>query len=267
MSFNFTVGSGKTDVGQKRTNNEDSLWFDQDYGLYAVADGIGGASVGEIASARVVDMLQRLPAEKPDINFEEKITAVCQQINDASQWIRNYTNQLNLKVSGTTFSGLIFDAEMPGRGISLHAGDSRLYRLRGEDFDCLTDDHCLSNELGADVPAQYKSVITRAVGVKESVNIEATEVDVKAMDTFLLCTDGLCNMVSDETIYNYLKESHGTVPIDEQVTELIEKANQAGGFDNITAIIVQILPTIGVDFSDGWGEDAPAQIEALMNKG
>jgi protein phosphatase len=144
---------------------------------------------------------------------------------------------------GTTVIALVFDPALPGRAIALHAGDSRLYRFRSKVLEPLTIDHSAANTLGVteleDLPVNMRGMITRAVGVREEVELEETELVVLPGDLFLLCSDGFYNMVSaPEAAPVFLRERQNLDPL---ALHLVEMANEAGGYDNISVLLTERL--------------------------
>jgi len=231
----------RTDVGKRRQRNEDALGVIARHGLYVVADGMGGADGGDFASKQVVDDLvstfQNLPPD--EICFEDRLDLICESINHSSRVIREEADSREISGMGTTFVGFCVDLENPSRGCALHVGDSRVYRYRRNTLCPLTTDHSLAAESGLDesaaIPLFMAGVITRAVGVKCEVEVERTPVHVLPGDTFMLCSDGLYNMIPGPELAAVFS-SHP-----EDITaELVSTANNAGGFDNITVIVLQL---------------------------
>jgi protein phosphatase len=237
-----------THPGRKRRHNEDSYIHEPP--LFAVADGMGGAKAGEVASGLAVEALHL----RPDVSGDPEAYVV-DLIQDANRRVyTRATEDASASGMGTTMTVALVDAD-GGRVTIGHVGDSRAYRVRDGELQQLTDDHSLVGELirsgkltreEAEVHPQ-RSVITRALGTDPDVDVDTFVVDARAGDTFLLCSDGLSSMVSDQTILNVVREH----PRDLQATAkgLIAAANRGGGDDNITVVVFAL---------DGDG-DAPTQ--------
>jgi PPM family protein phosphatase len=245
--------AGQTDVGRKRNHNEDCFAILPEYGLYIVADGMGGHASGEIASKMAVDALkdffaataddpERTWPYKMDRNkgYEENrlITGIklCNlRIYEAAQ--RN----IKQRGMGTTLASLF--AVEDGVYVA-HVGDSRVYRVRGSTFEQLTEDHSLLNDYKKmkrlteeeirNFP--HKNVIVRALGMKDTVKVDTRLEEPQAGDLMLLCSDGLSGPVSDDQIYEIVT-STPELPV--AVGRLIDAANAAGGPDNITCVIAR----------------------------
>lgn len=225
-----------THVGKIRRNNEDSLIVIEPE-TFVVADGMGGASAGEIASQMLVETVKSFLAKSP-APWNEKILA--QAILLANDKILNLARrQEEYRGMGTTATILSLDS---GRAYFAHVGDSRLYRLRGDAFEQLTEDHSYVETLvrrGELTPEEarvhpMKNVLTQAVGAIPELHIDKSNFHTESGDTFLLCTDGLTNMVKDATIAEILKRA------DNPADALIEAALNAGGKDNVSVIVAGV---------------------------
>lgn len=236
-----------TDLGLRRTNNEDAIIRIPQAGVFCVADGIGGADVGEEASALTVNMLydvfeqaETIPASS---DFEYRKRLVRSAMNKSSQAIQDYCIEHRYKASGTTAVTVVFDKHDPRRAAVLHAGDSRAYRIRNHRMKLLTRDHTMEVEHsfpGKDAWAYgMRTIITRAVGVRPFVDMDETEIDVAPGDLFLLCSDGLTRMLGDDYI-SALISNQGSHDLDMTLQKLVAEANYAGGQDNITALLVRV---------------------------
>lgn len=237
-----------SDLGLKRKNNEDSILVLPQFSVFAVADGMGGAEAGEVASDKVVrfiDNAMRSTDGAAAGTLSQKCRIVTKALKDASDWIWRYAREQNLRSCGTTVVALVFDARGSGRAMVLHAGDSRAYRFRAGVLDQITRDHSFAEASGvADVkllPARLQGVITRAVGIAQNVGVEETGVTALAGDVFLLCSDGLSSMVSNFKIQEVLRASVGE-QLDEIARRLIEVANHSGGHDNVSVVLVRVEP-------------------------
>ena len=224
-----------SDVGLERTGNEDSFLALPP--LFVVADGMGGAEGGEVASRTLVEAFEEAAAggELPD-----SLEATVQKANSRIHAMA--TEDLSLKGMGCTTTASYVAG---GRLTTAHVGDSRLYRLRAGSFEQLTEDHTLVGglirlgQLTREEAAVHpqRSVILRAVGVEASVEVDMLHHDLAPDDVYLACSDGLSGMVRDEVI----AETLGMVETLATAAEmLIELANAAGGRDNITAVLFRI---------------------------
>lgn len=225
-----------THVGKVRNNNEDSLTVIEPE-TFVVADGMGGAQAGEVASQMLVEVVKIVLANVPR-PWDEKILA--RAILVANEKILETARKNDeLKGMGTTATILSLDGL---NAYFAHVGDSRLYLLRGDDFKQITEDHSYVDtlvkrgELTAEQARVHpmKNVLLQAVGVVEDVFVDAANFSVEHGDKFLLCTDGLTNMVEDADIAKILQTASN--PAD----ELIDAALTAGGKDNVTVIVVGV---------------------------
>ena len=254
--------TGLTDAGVVRDHNEDSISSNADLGLAVLADGMGGHKGGEVASALAVDtILKSLSESLSNIKTGEiddetgyslesmAIEAAIKQANtiiyQASQKNKQYEGM------GTTIVVLLF---YDNRITIAHVGDSRLYRVRDNHLELMTRDHTLLQELvdrGFYTPEEAqeslnKNLVTRAVGVSPTVDIDLTEDMAAVGDIYLLCSDGLNDMISDDLIEDCIinfKDNLDTV-----ASELINQAKQHGGKDNVSTLLAKVIkpfPTNG----------------------
>ncbi len=227
----------RTDTGRQRPANEDSYLARSP--LFAVADGMGGAQAGEVASRMAVDVLREGLGEGSG-TVAERLTDRVASAN-AQIFERARTDQGSAGM-GTTMTAAYVDAEAL---VVVHVGDSRLYRRRGERLERLTDDHSLVEELvrqGRLTPEEaaehpQRSIITRALGPESEVAIDSVVLDVEDDDLFLLCSDGLTTMVPDDRIGELLS---GDDPLTARASALVDAANAAGGRDNITVLLFRV---------------------------
>jgi PPM family protein phosphatase len=231
---------GVTDAGKVRRNNEDSLLVGEgkDETLFAVADGIGGFEAGEVASRIAIDVLGEL---EPGSSFEEAIGEANRRILAAGR------GDERLSGMGTTVVAVRFGGthEEPVAEVA-HVGDSRAYLLRSGSLSPVTEDHSLVAELvrsGDLTRAQaaehpQKNLITRALGAEDDVEVDTAVLAVEAGDRFLLCSDGLTDMVPEDRISEILSES----PSDPEraARRLLSAALEAGGTDNVTVVVVDV---------------------------
>ena len=245
-AFRHLHGVGLSDIGRKRSNNEDSFGVFPDDGVFCVADGMGGGDDGEVASAAAVRAVETFvnshrPPTGVSYSIGEFSDGICAAINDASAWICSRAKEKRLKGCGSTFVGVCFSASKPDEAIALHAGDSRLYRIRGRSIQQITTDHSAAELIGAkddgELNPMFRGMILRAVGIQPSVEIERTPFNVRKGDRILVCSDGLSRMVPDKKVLSIVRES----PSVERAAEaLVAQANEAGGIDNVTVVLVDV---------------------------
>ena len=237
-----------SDIGRKRKNNEDACLRIDAHGVFLVADGMGGQSGGDIASETIVTTLQEVFSKttaQDDDTLPKRIAVFRAATNRASKWIKDFADEKVVGQMGSTIVALVVDPRDPRRAVGMHAGDSRLYRYRNSELKQITVDHSAVNAMAAKlgipiekVPAKYQNELLRAVGLTESVELEKTPVDVSTGDIFMICSDGLCKMVPDSGIAKIIKDGLRT---DAQsiAQSLVNAANEAGGKDNCTVVIVR----------------------------
>ena len=227
----------RSDTGRQRNANEDAYFARAP--IFVVADGMGGAQAGEVASKAAAEAFDRdLPEAPPEQILRETIEAANREIH------QHALADPTLAGMGTTITAAILDAASEEVGIG-HVGDSRAYRLRGGSLERLTRDHSLVEELRrkgqlTDAQAEdhpQRSIITRALGPEPDVEVDLQSVPAQPGDVFLLCSDGLTTMLDDEHITRILT---GATSIDAGVRALIDEANRAGGRDNITALAFRL---------------------------
>jgi len=226
-----------TDTGRQRQANEDSFLVREP--LFVVADGMGGAQAGEVASMTAVQAFENgLPAGDPEIALQESIGLANRTIHDQAH------SDSSLAGMGTTITAAAVDGEAEAVVIG-HVGDSRAYRLRDGILQRLTKDHSLVEEMrrrGQITEAQaedhpQRSIITRALGPEPEVQADIQSVPSAPGDLFLLCSDGLTTMLGDERIKELLV---GSTSLDAATRALVDEANRAGGRDNITVVLFQV---------------------------
>ena len=249
MKTEYFDSAEVSDVGRKRKSNEDACLCIPERGIYCVADGMGGQAGGDLASEAITTTLQQVfskATSEEDNQFVRRIKLVRQAINQASRWIKNFSDEKVIGQMGSTVVALIVDPRHPARAVGLHAGDSRLYQYRKGVLKQVTKDHsaveALAAKLGispSEVPAKYQNELLRAVGLTEFVELEKTPVEVESGDVFLICSDGLTKMMSDDAVAKMLKEGAQT-PTLELVQKFINTANEAGGKDNVTVVLVRV---------------------------
>jgi serine/threonine protein phosphatase PrpC len=245
--------AAKTDVGMKRAHNEDYFALIEDEQLFIVADGMGGHASGEVASklaAEVIGEFYRHSKDQDatwpyryDHNLSYVENRMVASIRLANARIHESASKNpHLRGMGTTIVAFIIKGDA---AFVAHVGDSRCYRVRNGDVQLLTRDHSLLEDYKEARPDMteeearnfpHKNVITRALGMRDNVVVDISRVDLQSGDRFVLCSDGLSGMLSDEEIHQ-IAERHED--LEQAVAEMIERANEAGGTDNITAMLVE----------------------------
>jgi protein phosphatase len=238
MTLRITDQAYATDTGRQRSANEDSVFVRAP--LFVIADGMGGARAGEVASKTVVDAFDRpLPEAPPERVLRETIEG-------ANRTVYSLANKdPNLSGMGTTTTAAILDEGSDEVAIG-HVGDSRAYRLRRGKLERLTRDHSLVEEMrrkGQLTEAQaedhpQRSIITRSVGPEPEVEVDLQTVPAQAGDIFLLCSDGLTTMLDDEHVERLLNRA---TSMPNAVRALVDEANRAGGRDNISVIAFKVV--------------------------
>jgi PPM family protein phosphatase len=250
MTFEFFSA---TDTGRARNNNEDSVAVDEPTALVILADGMGGYNAGEVASGMATSFIKselgRWLSEASDSATDTDVRRamdIC--VDNANRAIFNAANS-NPQYAGmgtTLVVGVFRDARL----LMGHVGDSRAYRLRASRLTQITHDHSLLQEQidsGLITPEQAafsanKNLVTRAVGVEDTVLLETHLHDVLPGDTYLLCSDGLSDMLDDESIAQLL---NGAQTLPEAAGALIDAANEAGGKDNISVVLARVRGPAG----------------------
>ena len=232
-----TDTAGFTDPGRKRRRNEDSFVIDPP--LFAVADGMGGAQAGEVAS-RLAAAAFREFHDADDLDPEKRLAAIIKEAN--RRIYERAADDAQVSGMGTTITAALVAVDALVIG---HVGDSRAYRLRGGKFEQLTDDHSLVADLvrsGRITPEEadthpQRSVITRALGTDREVDVDTFTVQAESDDLFLICSDGLTTMVDDEEIRDIVTRARD---LEQAGKGLVKAANKAGGEDNITVVLFRV---------------------------
>lgn len=248
------VSAGLTDVGRKRNHNEDSFLIDDELQLYVVADGMGGHAGGGTASRIAVETIDKELRRARDGRDNPFVTSPNLQDALLPEALRTAVEKACLAIFTTAQE----DPRLSGMGttvISLvvrdnhaffaHVGDSRAYLVRGPLIQQISEDHSLVNEqikAGMITPeeakhSRYKNIITRSVGFEEEVQVDVMGVVAEPGDVFLLCSDGLANMVEDRELHEVVQATSNLADVPKR---LIDLANDRGGDDNITVIVVQM---------------------------
>jgi serine/threonine protein phosphatase PrpC len=245
MIFNFCA---RTDPGRARENNEDAVVVDEATQLCVLADGMGGYNAGEIASGMATafiksEMSRWLSEAGRSAKAREirRAMEICVENANRSIFNASDSNPQYAGMGTTLVVGVYRDASL----VLGHIGDSRCYRMRAGAFSQITKDHSLLQEqidAGLITPEQaqgstIKNLVTRALGVDDAVALEVNEHDVEAGDCYLMCSDGLSDMVDDAEIASILG---GAQSLDQKADALVAAANANGGRDNITVLLVQV---------------------------
>ena len=248
--------TGVTDPGRRRRRNEDAYVCEPP--LFAIADGMGGAQAGEIASGLAAAVLEEATGDEPsDQQGEERVASLIQEAN--RRVFQRSNEDAATSGMGTTMTVALVD-NSAGTIAFGHVGDSRAYRVRGGELEQLTDDHSLVGELvrsGRLSPEEaeshpQRSVITRALGTEPDVDVDTFTVEAERDDIYLLCSDGLTDMISASEILGVVEASGD---LEDAARALVNAANAGGGEDNITVVLFQI---------DGHGSDSDAGETARM---
>lgn len=244
----------QSDIGRKRRHNEDAFLCDDRLGLWVVADGVGGQAKGEVASAEAVDQIHSFvaqerarldqirkqgwtPADQATVRrlLESAVQSACYIVFGMAEVDPDH------KGMSTTISALLIAGSL---GVVAQVGDSRVYRVRGGASEQLTEDHTLVNhklKQGLISPDEArtmkgKNVITRAVGHKDYVEVDVFTDTVQRGDLYVLCSDGLHGYLADGEVESVLGEG----PLEDAATRFVALANNRGGKDNITAVVVTL---------------------------
>ncbi len=245
MNYTFFT---KTDPGLARENNEDSVAVDETTRLAVLADGMGGYNAGEIASGMATAFIK---SEMTRWLTEAGKTAKIKEIRRALEICVENANRsiYNAASSNAQYSGmgttLVVGVFQGSKLVLGHIGDSRCYRLRAGEFTQITRDHSLLQEqidaglltVEQAATSSYKNLVTRALGVDDTVALELNEYDVEVGDIYLMCSDGLSDMVEDPELGSVLL---GQQSMDLVVDQLVALANDHGGRDNISVLLVQV---------------------------
>jgi protein phosphatase len=252
VALRIVEQAGRTDVGRQRTANEDSLFVSPP--LFAVADGMGGAKAGEVASAVAVEAVEQ--ASDSNEPAEAQLAGI---VRDANRRIYDLAvADESRRGMGTTLTL----AKVHGDEVSLaHVGDSRAYRMREGELSQLTRDHSLvaelerSGQITAEAAEHHpqRSIITRALGPEPDVEVDTYTLAGREGDVFLICSDGLTSMISDEEVASIVRSAGS---LDDAAEALVRAANQSGGKDNITVILFRL----------GEGEALPSDEDTIAGQ-
>ena len=248
--------AGNTHVGMKRDHNEDSLCICPEENVYIVADGMGGHASGEVASQMAVETLAKFYKETAE---DEEITWPFKMDKDKKYQENRLVASIKLS-NQRIYESAVQNQRQKGMGTTLvvtfftenevytaHVGDSRVYRLRSGDLTQITEDHSLLNDyikMKDLTPEEienfpHKNVIVRALGMKETVQVDVSVEEPMDGDIYMLCSDGLNGMIDDTKIRDTLLGANDDLEL--ACNRLIQAANEAGGTDNVTVVIAQYM--------------------------
>lgn len=248
--------AGNTHVGMKRDHNEDSLCICPEENVYIVADGMGGHASGEVASQMAVETLAKFYKETAE---DEEITWPFKMDKDKKYQENRLVASIKLS-NQRIFESAVQNQRQKGMGTTIvvtfftesevytaHVGDSRVYRLRSGDLTQITEDHSLLNDyikMKDLTPEEienfpHKNVIVRALGMKETVQVDVSVEEPQDGDIYLLCSDGLNGMIDDKKIRETLLSANDDLEL--ACNRLIQAANEAGGTDNVTVVLAQYM--------------------------
>jgi len=261
-----SMAVGLTDRGMQREHNEDSFLVLEDFGLYIVADGMGGHRAGDVASKLATESIAdffRTTANNEDVtwpfhfdtNLTEEENRLLTGIRVANRQIMDRSERSrDCQGMGTTVVGALFSARKNRLFIG-HVGDSRCYRIRDGKISQLTRDHSLLNEYKQAIPDLTeeqmnelpRNVITRALGMHRDVQVDLRADEPIKGDVYLLCSDGLSGMIADEEILELIGDGRD---LGKSVRRLIDRANENGGDDNITGVLIRFDSPSTIDDED-----------------
>lgn len=243
---------GLSDIGLVRPNNEDVFLSIPEKRFFAIADGMGGHKAGEVAARETLENLKESLSKKFHLishqskNTEELIQDFHDAIIQANQWVYKLGQKHNhYQGMGSTLCCLhVAESSI----VYAHVGDSRIYRFRNQKLEQLTNDHSLIRQWESQgdyekkqkLAASYKNIITKAIGTHANVSPDVSSTTFQKEDLFFLCTDGLTDYVGIEEIEKVLNEGYC---VKKTVNTLVEIAKQKGSHDNITVLMIRILPT------------------------
>ena len=255
--YNWIETASFSDPGLVRRENEDSFAVAGEDGCYFVSDGMGGGSDGEIASQIVVETISDSIANTASDSPGSRKYAVQQAIHRANRTIRGYSQAHNYAQMGATLVLLLLDTWHPGKALLCHVGDSRIYRFRDGTLRQLTNDHTVGAELALSLAKKgsrqevemikdhtnspLSHMLTRSIGVSDSVLPEWSETTIEPGDLLLLCSDGVTTMLKDEEIQRIFMDNPST---EEKMSCLSKRVLEAGARDNFTMILCQVASTL-----------------------
>ncbi len=252
--LNYSLDTGaETNPGKIRRNNEDAILSIPELGCFAVSDGMGGGSAGEIASRMAVDSIRKKMAVAGKSPAARE-RAVIQAAYGVNSEIGTYCMEHGYDSMGATLACLMLDSWEPSFATVFHAGDSRVYRWRKHELCRLTVDHTLaeSGEIPEhELPKEQRGVLTNVLGISSDFFLERSSCDVLPGDVFLICSDGLYRMVPEETMTKMIAQT-GNVSCSVVAQLLLSEALNNGGHDNISIVLVKIEKTGSRYLAQDW---------------
>ena len=240
------LAAGFSDCGRRRSENADAMLVLPKERLFAVADGIGGRSGGDLASELAVEIVKRALKKGVKLDGDEDLMRprqadeLVRAIEMANRYIyKRAGRDEDYAGMGTTLTAMRI-ADERGRAYVAHVGDSRCYRLRGDTMEQLTRDHTRGAMLGTVGP--LSGHLARAVGIDPNIDIDLSVFELEDGDLFLLCSDGL---IGDVDLAEIATLCRMPVPLSQRVVKMIDRANDSGGKDNITAVLVSVVERKG----------------------
>ena len=266
----------RTDLGNVRENNEDAFLVSLDHGVFVVADGVGGSSGGEIASGRLVEHIDGVAAQLAQLaaggnpmydrdHRERVFSKLLEEVQRANKIIYEVGKEVDPMRPPATTCDVVLLSEQAA--FIAHVGDSRVYLLRGTEIFRITEDHTFAEQLrqeqigDADVIERYRNVLTRSIGGRPQVDVDALFIDLQAGDHLLLCSDGITDYLSGAELLDFASKQLGPELLD----TLVDTAKQRGGKDNITAVLVEIEAVATPTLRDTASFDTLKQVDILGN--
>lgn len=254
-----------SDKGLVREQNEDAVFAMPEDGVFGVSDGMGGGEAGELASAWVADEIKAALSGTVDESPGIRLSATYEALSRANGRIHAYACEKAYKMMGATVALLLFNPWDASVAHVIHAGDSRVYRLRDGVLERLTEDHTIGVDIakmtGDGTMADHRSsrfshVLTRAIGTSETVSPESLRVTVEKGDVFLVCTDGVSTMLDDERLREILVSSDSPEAIVEHVSNAVREAGAVDNYSMSACVISWMLPSPEIHAEDELQESA-----------
>ena len=251
--------------GLVREQNEDAVFALPEDGVFGVSDGMGGGEAGELASAWVADEIKAALSGTEDESPGIRLSAACEAIGRANGRIHAYASEKAYKMMGATVALLLFNPWDASVVYVIHAGDSRVYRLRDGVLERLTEDHTVGVDIakltGDGMMADHRSssfshVLTRAVGTSETISPELFRAAVEKDDVFLVCTDGVSTMLDDDRLREIIASADSPEEIVEHVSNAVRVAGAVDNYSMAVCLISGTLPTPEIHAEDELQESA-----------
>jgi protein phosphatase len=269
--------SVRTHTGLVRDHNEDDYFLDEELGVYLVADGMGGHAAGKVASSICVKTVERFFVDQLGLSESDSDNGLSEFAEDFAKSLRYANRQIyeaslkdgSLEGMGTTAVGIRIMGTMAA---VCHAGDSRCYLLREGRFEQVTADHSLSNflmSMGREMEARLaeatmSNVIMRALGLELDLTVDAQEFELQAGDRLMLCSDGLSDLVPLARLERMITDE--SLDLDSLTEEMVRAALDAGGRDNITVLVVDLLESLVEDDADDLGEPTIKSLDDTLER-